>query len=554
MRTVPFAGTVAYAESGKLVLLLILSLAWLLPGLFGHGPWKPDEAAVFGIVYSMLETRQWLVPMLAGEPELTHGPLYYWTAAAFAHLFQWGLPLHDGARLASGFYMALTLAAVGLAARELYGPTTSRLAIALLIGCVGLLVHAHEMITDTALLGGYALALVGFALVRRKVRLAGVMLGVGLGVAFLARGIVPALGVIACAVLLLAFPAWRTRAHARAWGLAVLASAPFVWLWPAWLYFHAPELFQRWWALESLPRVTALAANFARNEFAYFFNALPWFAFPVLPIALWSLWGYRHKLLREPGFQLPIVFFVVTMTLIGLAARMRDIHALPVLLPLTLLAVPGADHLRRGAANALGWFGIMTFGLAAVFMWFAYLTTQLGLPERFYRHILKLQPGYVPSFEWLPFLVALVLTVLWLLPLRQSFRSGRRAVFHWAAGITLIWGLASTLWLPWIDHGKSYAGVVAELRKALPPNYRCIGSAGLGEPQRGLLHYYGGVLTTRAEVAEFDAYGCDVFLLQTNPRKPDARPGAGWEEFWRGSRPGDRNEAFLLFRPRVEAP
>ena len=42
---------------------------------------------------------------------------------------------------------------------------------------------------------------------------------------------------------------------------------------------------------------------------------------------------------------------------------------------LALLAVPGAENLRRGAANALGWFGIMFFGLAALFMWFAWSAT-----------------------------------------------------------------------------------------------------------------------------------------------------------------------------------
>jgi len=144
--------------------------------------------------------------------------------------------------------------------------------------------------------------------------------------------------------------------------------------------------------------------------------------------------------------------------------------------------------------------------------------------------------------------------VLWLLPLRQSFRSGRRAVFHWAAGITLMWGLAATLLLPWIDHGKRYTNVIAKLQRQLPPNYKCIGSAGLGEPQRGALYYHAGIVTTRAERAEFEAYGCDIFLLQTNLKKRDARPGAGWTKIWQGSRPGDKSEAFVLYRRQVQAP
>ena len=34
----------------KTVLFLVVCLAWLLPGLVGHDPWKVDEAVVFGTV------------------------------------------------------------------------------------------------------------------------------------------------------------------------------------------------------------------------------------------------------------------------------------------------------------------------------------------------------------------------------------------------------------------------------------------------------------------------------------------------------------------------
>ena len=50
------------------VLVSLLLAAWLFPGLFGHGPWKPDEAYTFGLVYHILESGDWLVPTLAGQP------------------------------------------------------------------------------------------------------------------------------------------------------------------------------------------------------------------------------------------------------------------------------------------------------------------------------------------------------------------------------------------------------------------------------------------------------------------------------------------------------
>lgn len=533
------------SETSKLALLLILCAAWLLPGLVGHAPWKPDEGISIGIVQHMLDSGDWRVPMLGGEPYLVHAPLYYWTAAIFAKLFSWALATHDAARLASGFYLVLTLAAIGFAARELFGVTMPRLAIALLIGCVGLLAHAHEMITDTALLAGYALALAGLSAVERNPKVAGLLLGAGAGVAFLSRGLMP-LGIVACVLVLLPlFPAWRTRRYGRAVLLALAVSLPMLVLWPWLLHAQSPALFDSWWKGEPVPLARGA---YARNEFAYFFRLLPWFAWPVLPVALWTLWGYRRKVLREPRFQMPLLFFLAMMVFVGVNAAMRDIHALPVLLPLTLLAVPGAENLRRGAANALGWFGIMFFGLAALFMWFAWTATLTGMPERFYRHILKLQPGFTPAFEWLPFMVAVLLTLLWLLPLRQSFRSGRRAVFHWAAGITLVWGLAATLWLPWIDAGKSYSAVIAKLKRQLPKSYDCIASSELGEAQRGLLYYHAGISTRRLEKDPGAAKECSRLLMQVNPRRKLAPPGEGWVKVWQGSRPGDKSEAFVLYR------
>ncbi len=83
--------------------LFLLCVVWVFTGLVGHDPWKPDEAYSFGLIYHYIQSGDWLIPTLAGEAYLDKPPLYYWTAAIFAKLFSPLLPLHDGARLASGF-------------------------------------------------------------------------------------------------------------------------------------------------------------------------------------------------------------------------------------------------------------------------------------------------------------------------------------------------------------------------------------------------------------------------------------------------------------------
>ena len=60
---------------GSVPIFLLLA-AWLIPGLFGHGPWKPDEAYTVGLVYHILETGDWLVPTLGGEPFVVKPPIF----------------------------------------------------------------------------------------------------------------------------------------------------------------------------------------------------------------------------------------------------------------------------------------------------------------------------------------------------------------------------------------------------------------------------------------------------------------------------------------------
>ena len=135
----------------------------------------------------MRATGDWVVPTLAGEPFMEKPPLFYLTAALFAKIFSAWLPLHDGARLATGFYMTLTLLFTGLAARELYGRATG--AILALLACIGLIPLAHLLITDIALLAGLALSLYGLALGTRRTVIGGLFLGTGAGIAFLSKGL-----------------------------------------------------------------------------------------------------------------------------------------------------------------------------------------------------------------------------------------------------------------------------------------------------------------------------------------------------------------------------
>src|SRR5437870_8961181 len=151
------------AKYGERAALALLVTVWLAAGLVGRDPWKPDEAYSFGLVHHILHSGDWVVPTLAGEPFMEKPPLFFISAALFARLFAGFLPLHDAARLASGFYAALTLAFVWLSARTLYGREQALAALLVLMGCVGYFHTAHLLVTDNALMAGIALAIYGLA-------------------------------------------------------------------------------------------------------------------------------------------------------------------------------------------------------------------------------------------------------------------------------------------------------------------------------------------------------------------------------------------------------
>jgi hypothetical protein len=266
----------------------------------------------------------------------------------------------------------------------------------------------------------------------------------------------------------------------------------------------------------------------------------------VLPLALWTLWHARRGLRQRPDLQLPLLAFVVMFVTLGAAANASDVYALPLLVPLTLLAVASLDTLRRGAISALDWFGIMTFGLIAILLWIAWIALVSGWPSGIVARLQAFQPGFEGQFAWLPFLVAAVSTFLWAALVARTMPTTRRALVNWGGGMTLMWILASTLWLPFVDAGKSYKGIVSDLARTLPKGFRCMSSIGLGDSQRAMLEYYAGIVTYREEVAQARRE-CDLMLTQgTVAQEPPV--GNGWKKVWEGARPGDTKERLRLYK------
>jgi len=254
----------------------------------------------------------------------------------------------------------------------------------------------------------------------------------------------------------------------------------------------------------------------------HYAKALTWFALPTWPIAAWAVWKRQSKAL-----VLPFVAFAVMFVVLSAASSARTLYGLPMLVPLALLAagaLPPRPLLR--ILESLGFWGGMAAGLA---LWAAWIAFVAGWRPPFLD-----SPGFVPGLRVLPLVAAIAVTGVCLSAARLQPRMPAR----WLAGIALAWGVAMTLWLPWLDHAKSYRGMIADMQRARAGIPGCVAALNLGEPQRALFHYFAGI---RAPVGR----GCPLLLVQTSG-KPPAPPGA-LRLLWRGTRPGESDEVYWLF-------
>jgi len=309
------------------------------------------------------------------------------------------------------------------------------------------------------------------------------------------------------------------------------------------LYLHSLQLFADWAWTHNIGNWLHYAQGGPGKDSLYYLKNLPWLAWPALPLAIWVVWQSRRRLPQRDDLQLPLVSFAVMFVTLSLVPNIKEVFALPMLLPITLLATASLSTLKRGAANALDWFGLMTFALIAILMWWGWAGLLLDNHAKITQWLKDYQPGFEPAMHTTPFVIAILSTVLWLVLVWRVGRSMRRAVMNWASGITLVWILAMTLWLPWLDSGKSYRSMVVSMKQAMPEQYQCIGREYLGDGQRAMLHYFGNIITRRDPKIK-----CDLRLIQGDKLSKPLFDETRWKKIWEGSRKGDKNEHYRLYQ------
>ena len=524
--------------------LILLFIAYALPGNLGHVPWRGDDALHIGAAYSMLREGNWLTPQIAGAPYLDWPPLLYWLGALCGSLLGWLIPLHDAIRLGGVIALTALLVFLRFAAREIYGREAASAAAMLALGSLGLLIHAHEMQPQVLVAACITATIYGLAHMRKRPARGALIAGAASGAAFLAGGLPGlALSLPLWAVLPASQAECRSRAFLLAYRHALWPLALLVLSWPLALALWQPDYLAAWWTKELLD-LTPHAGHLQRT--GALINLIGWFTWPLWPVVLWSLWHRRTRLLTF-GHGLPLLSATLALTLIVTTGAMRPANVVPLLPALILIAAGELCRLRRGAANAFDWFGLITFSLLGAALWLGWSALIFGWPPPLSRNVLRLLPGFQASWHWYEVLLAITLSIGWIVAiLRLPFFQLRGAV-HWALGVTLSWGLATTLWLGWFDYDKNYRPVANEVARAIHrQDNGCVASLDAGDSLRASFYYFTDIKLDTSPTAREQ---CTLLLAYSTGQRALPVLNSGWERIWQTQRGRGRlTERFGLYR------
>ncbi|RQQ58749.1 ArnT family glycosyltransferase [Burkholderia stagnalis] len=552
-------------------LLLTLCLVYAAFGLFGRDPWKNEDAAGFGVMWTMAKGgwHDWLLPNLVGKFITTDGPLGYWFGALWIRALGPWVDASNASRLSTGILFCVACAFVWYAAYLLgrraevqpfkyafggepeprdYGRTLADGALLILLACFGLAERGHE---TTPQLAQFALiAMLVYGIVRGIDKPAQGALWWGLAIGLVALSGNPVLVValiVGTAALWLVAPDMR---NLRVAAIGVPLAAAIVALWVFTALAVAPDdaaWFFDQWVHGSLMRFsgppTAVLAYAAKN--------LPIFTWPAWPLAIWAWWSWAG-LRRRAHIAIPLSVVVPLVALVILQSQQSNRMYMLLLPPLAVLATFALPTLKRGAINAIDWFAVLSFTILGSFVWLVWLASLTGFPHPLARNLGRLLPGYEPHFKVLSFVCAVTVTVCWFLLAR--WRVSRQPKVLWrsvvlsGAGTTLMWVLLMTLWLPIVNYGRTYRDVAQQIATHLPSDYECIAPVRLGDAQIATFAYFGNM--------RFDYSGdCDVILRQDRADfgEPSSMSQYVWRLVWEGRRVADRDERFRLYE-RIERP
>jgi 4-amino-4-deoxy-L-arabinose transferase-like glycosyltransferase len=552
--------------------LILFCAAYVLPGFLGREPWKNADVSAFGVMLEMaIGHSGWWSPQVLGVAVDEAGPLPYWLGAAFIKLLPF-VSAEFAVRIPFALLLALTLVCTWYTVYHLarqpaaqpvafaFGgeaqPTDYARALAdagllALIACLGLAQLSHETTPDLARLAWVSLLL--FAAARlahagsRQPARSVVAWGIAV-VALVLSGAPWIAALLGSGLLLILWLSRRdtsTPAPETAWLLEAPASVRDPLLWAA-LLLAAVFAALAWAGLMAAP---ALQTPFAEVQWRSWGKLLVWFTWPAWPLVLWTLWRWRHQLLR-PHVALPLWAALVSVVDSALSDQ-RDralLLALPALAALAAFALP---TLRRSVSALVDWFTLVFFSGCALVIWVIWVAMQTGVPAKPAANVARLAPGFTPEFSFVLFALGAVATGAWIWLV--AWRAGKHRSALWkslvlpAAGSTLCWLLLMTLWLPLLDFGRSYGPISRRVAGLVVPQ-SCVLADGLSQPQIAALQYHGKLQLVRTGAADESSCRSLVVAPESQPTLDQRVDLTQWAFKATVRRLTDNKESLLVYR------
>jgi 4-amino-4-deoxy-L-arabinose transferase-like glycosyltransferase len=562
----------------RFVLVLITAIYGLV-GIFDRDPWKGDDATGFGVMWTLAHGSwfDWLLPHIEGRGEIMAGPLPYWFGGLLIKVFSPVL----GATNAAGIYSAtcffLSCAAIWNACYLLgrrpevqptafalggepearsYGRTLADGALMIFLACIGLALRAHETTPALAQLLGISTLIYGLVRGLDKPIQGGFWTGVGLAVIALSASLW--LFVFLFAGLLISLAICEVKPNAKWLGATWLVSLIGIFMWPIlwWLSDLSPELtakaWQAWWKNDLLQLTPS------SKSIGFLARNLTLYAWPVWPLAFWSIWFWRKGAnyplggIRNPNMALPLGLIIALFIYLMNQTLLSEQSLILIIPPLVIWACFSLPIIKRSVISFIDWLALLTFTVLSAFIWVMWFAMSTNYPAGLARNVAKKVPGFIHEMNWFGLIAALVVTILWISVIRwRTSRAPKaiwRAVVISAAGTTLTWVLLMTLWLPTINYAKTYRPVAERLVKAVPSGSNCINTTHLGSSQLASFTYF-------TDLTLKDDPSCQLWISNKpgEARKAASRINLQLELLWEDRRVSDRTERLRLYKVITDA-
>ena len=550
--------------------LLALLLAFALPGVFGRDLW-PEDAVAFGRMWTMAHgaTVDWWFPNIAGRSTPQDGPFPFWLGAGAIRAFGGWLGEAAASRLSALFWFLVAGFSMWGATRRLaesdaaqpiapafgrepeasdYARLLADIAVLLFVSTLGILVTLHVTSADTVSVALVAAALYGLSMVPARAIAGAALAGACAGALALSRGPLLAAGLLAgCDLGLALFGSGR-----RAWlpvlvctSCALIVAA--VWPTAAWwqLPHSAGRLASAW--MSALSSTHGLLTG---GDGIWLLRNASWYVWPLWPLAAWALYAWRHHL-RDAHIAFPASVLAGLVLALAGSAPLDEAKLVLTIAPLTVLAAFGFPTLQRSREEWVDWFAIAVYTLFIAFVWAYFLALITGTPRAMAASVMRLIPGLTPGNSLAPLVLALAVTGLWLALIIWRIRRRPpvlwRGAFLSAAGMTSLWLIAVTLFLPAANYNRSYRALAEQIGHRVPAG-ECVVAVGVSPAMRAVIAFYGNVRFAPDSVDD----ACRL-ALQPQYRRSGAaplpdNPEGSWDLAWQGQRPVRSDETWRLWR------